>query len=132
MEEFTQVLAVPKSQKPKRRMRGNAEKRRIDEETFVDGASVSIVARRHDLNTNLLFTLRRLYLQGLLDTSREPASAKLLPVRIRPEAADAGSGERPPMTGEIEIELPGEVPVRLRGPVNRSALAEVVSVLSAR
>ena len=35
------------------------EKRRIVEESLRPGASVSVVARRHDLNANLLFTWRR-------------------------------------------------------------------------
>ena len=35
------------------------EKRRIVEESLRPGASVAVVARRHDLNANLLFTWRR-------------------------------------------------------------------------
>jgi hypothetical protein len=34
-------------------------KRRIVAETLAPGASVSVVARRHDVNTNMLFTWRR-------------------------------------------------------------------------
>jgi transposase len=41
-------------------------KRRIVEETFVPGASVSIVARRHDVNANLVFDWRKKYRQGTL------------------------------------------------------------------
>ena len=132
MEEPGQALVSPTPAKPKRRLRSNAEKRRIVEETLVEGASVSMVARRHDVNTNLLFTWRRLYRQGLLDACREPASAKLLPVRIGTTGIAAGSKERMPSSGEIEIELPGEVRVRLWGPVDRDVLADVVSVLSLR
>ena len=132
MEEPGQALVAPKLAKPKRRLRSNAEKRRIVEETLVEGASVSMVARRHDVNTNLLFTWRRLYRQGLLDSCREPASAKLLPVRIGTTGVAAGSNERMRSSGEIEIELPGDVRVRLRGPVDRDVLADVVSVLSLR
>ena len=36
------------------------EKRRIVEQTRAPGASVSVVARRHDLNANLLFKWKRL------------------------------------------------------------------------
>src|SRR5271155_5504435 len=36
-----------------------AEKRRIVEEADAPGASVSVVARRYDLNANMLFTWRR-------------------------------------------------------------------------
>ena len=37
----------------------NDEKRRIVAESFEEGTSVAAVARRHDLNTNLLFSWRR-------------------------------------------------------------------------
>ena len=42
------------------------QKCRIVEETFVPGASVSIVARRHDVNANLVFDWRKKYRQGKL------------------------------------------------------------------
>jgi transposase-like protein len=44
--------------------RSREEKRRIVEETHVAGGSVSIRARRHDVNTNQLFTWRRQYQYG--------------------------------------------------------------------
>ena len=39
----------------RRRMRTVAEKRRIVEETMVRGASVAAIARKYDVNANLLF-----------------------------------------------------------------------------
>ena len=42
-----------------RRLWSDEEKRQIVAETLAPGASVSIVARRHDLNDNMLFTWRR-------------------------------------------------------------------------
>ena len=36
------------------------EKRRIVDETRAPGSSVSVVARRHDINANLLFKWKRL------------------------------------------------------------------------
>ena len=130
MEEATQALPPAKPSKPKRRLRSNAQRRRIVEETFAKGASVASVARRHDVNTNLLFNWRRLHLQGLLDSCREPGSAKLLPVRVGPGAMHGDSRERVLVTGEIE--LPGGIRVRLRGPVDREALSDVALVLSIR
>ena len=44
--------------KRRRRVRSAEEKRRIVAETYEAGASVSEVARRHDVNTNLLERLR--------------------------------------------------------------------------
>jgi transposase len=49
-----------------RRRRTDEEKRWIVEETQEAGASVSIVARRHDVNANQLFTWRRQYRRGEL------------------------------------------------------------------
>jgi len=48
----------------RRRYRSEEEKRRIVAESLERGASVSVVARRHDVNTNLLFTWRRRYGTG--------------------------------------------------------------------
>ena len=43
----------------RRRVWSVDDKRRIVAETLAPGASVSVVARRHDLNANMLFTWRR-------------------------------------------------------------------------
>ncbi|WP_087087112.1 transposase [Caballeronia catudaia] len=69
-------------------------KRQLVEQTLEPGASVSLVARRNDINTNLLFRWRRQYLQGAFGAPRpgparqEPDGdvASLLPVSIVPEA----------------------------------------------
>lgn len=106
-------------------MRSTAEKRRIVEETLVEGSSVAAVARRHDVNANLVFGWRRLYRQGLLGPRNEPGSTELVAVQVQSYAADPQV-----MTGEIEIELPGEIRLRLRGSVDKHALADVLSVLT--
>src|SRR5271157_1926196 len=64
----------------KRQQRSVAEKRRIVEETLVEGASVARVARAHGINANQVFGWRRLYRAGRLG-ERKPAM-KLLPVRV--------------------------------------------------
>lgn len=127
MDTLPQALVESPRIKPKRRMRSNAEKSRIVEETLVHGASVAAVARRHDVNANLLFGWRRLYQQGLLEQCRESSSTELLPVRIR---SDVAAAEVPPTRTEIEIGLPGDVCVRVRGPVDKVALSDVLSVLA--
>src|SRR5438270_2788504 len=65
---------------PKRQRRSIAEKRRIVEETLVEGASVARVARAHGINANQVFGWRRLYLVGRLGECK-PAM-KLLPVHV--------------------------------------------------
>ena len=65
----------------KRQQRSVEEKRRIVEETLVEGASVARVARAHGVNANQVFGWRKLYLAGRLGGS---GAVKLLP----------GSGQR--------------------------------------
>jgi transposase len=50
----------------RRRRWSAAEKMRMVEETFEPGATVSLVARRHGIAPNQLFTWRRLAAQGAL------------------------------------------------------------------
>ena len=63
-----------------RQRRSIAEKRRMVEETLVEGASVARIARAHGVNANQLFGWRRLYLSGRLGERK--ATMKLLPVRV--------------------------------------------------
>src|ERR1700756_2906567 len=64
----------------KRRYRSKQERRRIVEETLKPGASVSLVARAHDVNTNQVFKWRKQYLQGRLEI--DSPTTTLLPVKI--------------------------------------------------
>ena len=43
----------------KRRYWTAEEKRRIVDESLIEGASIAEIARRHDVNANLVFTWRR-------------------------------------------------------------------------
>ena len=45
----------------RRRRWSEAQKRRIVTESYQSGISVSVVARRHDVNANLVFSWRRQY-----------------------------------------------------------------------
>jgi transposase len=100
-----------------RQRRSIAEKRRIVEETLVEGASVARVARAHGINANQVFGWRRLYLAGRLGECK-PAM-KLLPVRIS-ERLPAPLPEREsadfpkPQPGTIHIEL-RQAQVRIEG-----------------
>jgi transposase len=58
------------------------EKRRIVEESLAAGASVSRVARRHDLNTNQLFTWRKRYAEGRLGPVGIANAPRLLAVQV--------------------------------------------------
>ena len=126
----TKQAVVPmKRGTPERRYRTNAEKRRIVEEALAGDTSVAEVARRNGVNANLLFNWRKLYRQGLLDQCREPTSATLVPVRATPPPRPEGLAVRP---GHIEIELPGEIRLRVHGRVDGEVLAEILAALGHR
>ena len=110
-----------------RQRRSIAEKRRIVEETLVEGASVARVARAHDINANQVFGWRRLYQAGRLG-DRKPAM-KLLPVRVSESLTSPlpvrGSADFPNVkAGTIHIEL-RQAQVRIEG----NADAALVRVL---
>lgn len=65
-----------------RRMRTLQEKLAIVEEATRPGASVALVARKHDVNANLVFGWLRLHRRGLLQSQRHGKSIPLLPVKI--------------------------------------------------
>ena len=53
--EQVSTIGLVDTKRPKRRQYSKALKRQMVAETQVPGASVSIVARRHDVNRNQLF-----------------------------------------------------------------------------
>jgi transposase len=124
-----------------RRMRTVEEKRRIVEETLVRGTSVAAIARKYDVNANLLFGWRRLHQQGLLEMSREPA-AKLLPVEVTTptvvatrsmtvERSKSRTARVPKVPSNyLEIDWPDGVRVRLQGSVDAVVLGTVLSALT--
>src|SRR5688572_13483602 len=104
-------------------------------ETLKPGASVSVVARRHDVNANMMFTWRRHHQEGsLVSGSRKPRKPKLLPVIVQPDEAerDARKSDLAPRdvlaasTGRIEIEFPGGVRLRTDGMVDADTLRAAI------
>jgi transposase len=100
------------------------------EETLQPGASVATVARRHEVNANLVFTWRRLYQQGLLEPDASITATRLLPVQVNaPSAAPirdaAGSGT-------ITITLASGHRIELHAPVDVRTLAPVLDLLLQR
>jgi len=139
---------VDANQEPKNRLRSSKkllrrrftleQKRSIVEQSMKPGASVSRVAREHDVNTNQVFKWRRLHERGLLGAGRKAVS--MLPVKIEDLPASTGriviqapdaevKQPRGTKTGSIEIELQGGR-VTVRGVVDRAALRVVIKMLS--
>lgn len=109
-----------------RRQRTAAEKRKIVEETLAPGTSVSIVARRHDVNANQVFSWRRQYRKGELK-DRKRSTGALIPVGIIGNPA----GSQAPASGGklIEIELASGVKVRIDGEVRLPVLERVLKMV---
>ena len=106
---------------PKRRQYSEASKRQMVAETLVPGASVSVVARRHDVNSNQLFRWRRQLLP-----KRAIESSVMVPVEIAP---DGDRPRRADRDGVIEIVFGCGARVRLRGEVSSETLRQVIELL---
>lgn len=121
-----------------RRRRTIEEKRRIVEETLVPGASVPSVARKHEVNANLVFGWRRLYQQGLLEVREGGVSMALLPVAAAPlrkrrlkRSRITTRVARAPIThGPIEIRFPGGGSISVQGAVSPEVLARVIELMA--
>ena len=98
-----------------RRRWPDALKRRIVAETLEPGASVSVVARRHDINANQVFKWRRGFAVVATD-------AGLVPVRVAPASPSAGAGL-------IEVDLASGTRVRISGTVDAAVLRQVLEHL---
>ena len=117
----------------RRRRWSEARKRLIVAESYQPGVSVSVVARRHDVNANLVFSWRRQYRElarvvggfvPVVVSSTEGAEpAKLLPAP--PEA-------EPSASGRIEIALADGLRVTVDRDVDAAALSRVLGVLERR
>jgi transposase len=123
-EQVSTTGLVDTKQQPsptKRRQYSEALKRQMVAESQAQGASVSIVARRHDVNSNQLFRWRRQLLPKAAS-----ASGAMVPVEIAPD------GDRPRRTdreGVIEIAFGCGARVRLRGEVSAETLRQVIELL---
>jgi transposase len=129
-------VALPAPKRRVYRSHSLEEKRRVVLECLTSGESVSIVARRHDLNTNQVFHWRKLHERGKLGEALVPSTApKLLAVSIEePEVREPKTvtPDAPPPPSCIEIECTHPYRVRVHGAVDAAALARVLQVLAAR
>jgi transposase len=114
----------------KRRQWPEALKRRIVAETLEPGSSVSLVARRHDVNTNQVFSWRRALLPKK-PSAVAPAIAKgtMVPVEIVPERRRGRSDGTRRGAGVIEIAFGNGARVSIRGDVAPKILRQVFDLL---
>ena len=127
MDTSNQLVSVGVAGAKKRR-RSVEERRKIVEATLQPGASVSRVARRHDVNANQVFHWRKLYREGRLGDS---TTTTLLPVRVAEERSvrEAEGDGNAWRSGTIEIQL-AKGTLRIAGAVDVSALRAAIECLA--
>lgn len=126
----------------RRRRWSDEDKARIAEECETPGLSVSMVARRHNPNTNMLFTWRRRFRERqrgageaafvlAVIAAQEPTADR--PARMpRESQAGLASGSAPRPIGRIEIVLDNSRRIIVDQVVTAAALASVIGVLERR
>ena len=125
MDTTDQALQVRVTGTRKRR-RTIKERREIVEETLVPGASVSRVARRHDVNANQVFYWRKLYREGQLGSRTD---TQLVPVKVaKDQTAAAEEDDFVPRSGTLEIKL-AKGTLRIHGTVDVMALRTAIECL---
>jgi transposase len=103
------------------------EKRRIVDESFGEGASIAEVARRYEVNANLLFTWRR---KMGVEPTAENDLAPMLPVTIAPGlAVDKHCLDA---TGQMEVVLAEGDRIIVWADVETAALSRVLKALLRR
>ena len=125
-----------------RRIRTLEEKLKILAEASKPGASVALVARKHEVNANLVFAWRRLQRRGLLEERRH--APPLLPVKItEPTITPTRRSARAVkvcVTGEVakrqgsavEILVGEQLKIRLEGEAQRLVLTRLLEWLPRR
>jgi transposase len=125
-----------------RRIRTLDEKLKILAEAAKPGASVALVARKHEVNANLVFAWRRLQRRGLLEERRH--APPLLPVKITEptltptrrstRTAKAVTTDRAAIrsVSAVEIAVGEQLKIRLEGEAERLVLARLLEWLPRR
>lgn len=94
-------------------------KRRVVAETYAAGTSVSVVARRHDINANLLFRWRD-------DPRYAFQEQSFLPVEIGVAVEDRKPADKPPMPSELGIWIAGDVRLVVKGGFEPEGLGRLI------
>ncbi|HDZ74958.1 MAG TPA: hypothetical protein ENH55_19765 [Aurantimonas coralicida] len=109
-------------------------------ETLVPGASVSAIARQHDIDTSLIYRWRR---QCRVEKVDDVGGGRFLPVAIsdqvpgtrgKTEVATRTAGRSKPRraASRIEIELAGGRTIRVDAGIDAEALARILDVVDRR
>lgn len=137
------VLAPPFVQHNGRRDYTLAYKIQVIKETMVRGVSVSVVARRHNINSNVLFRWRAMYRRGELRDVQAPLPAAEASdgfialgvvgkdgrlVKPSEDGAQSTSSGAAPAGSVVEIELAGGIKLRFDASIAAEDLRRVLGV----
>ena len=123
----SQVVSEPAdvARKDRRRRHSREFKQRVLAEVLAGRESVSVIARRHNLNANLVFKWKRLHLSR--DNGAVEDSTQLIPIQVddwtADQTVDSDAG------GRSEIVLGGGRRITIRGEVSRDALQTALGIL---
>ena len=103
-------------------------KRKVVEASFQPGASVSLIAREHDVNANLVFRWRHQYQEGAFGPVNQ--SATLLPVQVIEAPIDLPHVVQSPPEchSEIVVEV-GKAKLRIIGTPHPQTLQLILQQL---
>lgn len=131
----TAARSVSEEDTRRRRRWSAQEKLQIVLETLDGRVSVPVIARRHNLNANQLFSWRGQYRRGELTVEAQSSgSAKLLPVHVEHSTetdpiVSQRKEERPASGGCLEIQFCGTRHVKVWGAIDARALRVVIREL---
>ena len=117
------------------------EKLQIVRETVQSEGSVPVIARRHGVNANQIFTWRREYRRGKLlergvETARDGKAPALLPVQIHvpmkavPQEARTAPASPSPEPERVEIEFASGTRLRIWGGLGKERLQAILRELA--
>lgn len=113
----------------RRQFRSIEQKRQMVQETLKPGASVAIIARRHGINANQLFSWRRQFRGGALELADAPVdeAATLMPVVVEPSSVPSEAvAVESENAGRIEIEFTGGRRVSVWGRADLETLGAIL------
>lgn len=116
--------AISTRARPLRRRYSRDFKRQLVEQTLSGQESVSVIARRHDVNANQLFRWRRDYQNGLLADTQT-----LLPVRVI-SMSSASPVEESNAIGQLAITLANGHQLIVTGSVCSATLQTALNALT--
>ena len=116
-----------------RKKHSHEKKLQVVAEALTPGASVSSVARKHGLNTNLVFSWIRMYENGcLLAPDRrelEKEMQKFVVAGLLPKPEEPGEKQKLPEGGMIEVEDRSGVKVGLTGSMDAKTFGIIMAEL---